>query len=75
MNDTATQAHTSTAIQAEPWVDAEAVGEHIGYKADHVRKMTAAGRIPGHSLTNGKRKHWRYKISEVDKALAKGMKQ
>jgi len=55
--------------QVEPWVDADALATHLGFKPDHVRKMAASGQIPASQLQNGKRKFWRFKISVVDKAL------
>lgn len=62
-------------LGVEPWVDAEIVAAHTGFKSDHIRKMAVDGKIPASTMTNGKRKHWRFKISEVDAALTKGMKQ
>lgn len=54
----------------EPWVDAETVGEHIGFKADHVRVLARTGRLPGTPMKNGKRTYWRFKLSLVDAAMS-----
>jgi hypothetical protein len=53
----------------EPWVDAEAVAAHLGFEADYIRKLANKGIIPG-SVVPGRKRYWRFKISEVDRAYA-----
>jgi hypothetical protein len=55
----------------ERFVDANALAEHLGVTRRQVLEMTRRGIIPGHPLGIGtNRKVWRYKISEVEAALA-----
>lgn len=56
-------------LGAEPWVDADTIALHTGFKADHIRKMATAGKIPGSKMQNGKRQFWRFKVSAVDAVL------
>lgn len=50
----------------EKWLDAEAAGLHLGFSAPTIRKLAAAGRIPGHPYGLGKKTIWRFKLSELD---------
>lgn len=59
-----------TTSPIEPWVDLYKVAEHIGFSYNVTRKMVHDGIIPGHPLRNGKRLHFRFKLSEVDGAFA-----
>lgn len=52
------------------WKDAEQTAEHLGFSATKVRTMAKRGEIPGRPFTSGKRTYWRFKIAEVDAALA-----
>lgn len=56
----------TTDKQVEPWVDAVAVGKHLGFNADHIRKLAVAGKLPGKQLQNGSKKYWRFKMSQVE---------
>ena len=55
----------------ERFVDANALAQHLSVTRRQVLEMTRRGIIPGHPLGIGtNRKVWRYKISEVEAALA-----
>ena len=55
----------------ESFVDADALAEHLSVARRQVLEMTRRGIIPGHPLGVGRsRKAWRYKISEVEAAIA-----
>lgn len=57
--------------QPERFVDPNALAEHLSVTRRQVLEMTRRGIIPGHPLGIGtNRKVWRYKISEVEAALA-----
>jgi hypothetical protein len=57
--------------QPERFVDADAVAEHLSVARRQILEMTRRGIIPGHPLGVGNsRKVWRYKISEVESAIA-----
>lgn len=58
----------------ERFVDADALAEHLSVARRQVLEMTRRGIIPGHPLGVGRsRKAWRYKISEVEAAIASGV--
>ena len=60
----------------ERFVDAEALAEHLSVTRRQVLEMTRRGIIPGHPLGIGtNRKVWRYKISEVESAIASGIRK
>ena len=64
----------TTPIGREPWVDAETVAAHLGFEADHIRKMARAGKLPGVQMQNGKRVYWRFKLSEIDAEMERQAK-
>ncbi len=67
--DNAAVRHT----KLEHFVDANALAEHLSVTRRQVLEMTRRGVIPGHPLGIGtSRKVWRYKISEVEAAIASG---
>ncbi|MHB8388177.1 MAG: helix-turn-helix domain-containing protein [Acidobacteriaceae bacterium] len=49
----------------EPFVDAVAAGEFLGLHPVTVQRLAREGRLPGHSVSNGPRKHWRFLLSEL----------
>ena len=60
--------------QPEHFVDANALAEHLNITRRQVLEMTRRGSIPAHPLGIGNiRKVWRYKISEVESAIASGV--
>jgi hypothetical protein len=62
---------TASQQQPERFVDADALAEHLSVGRRQILEMTRRGIIPGHPLGVGKsRKVWRYKISEVESAIA-----
>jgi len=65
-----------TPVQFERYVDAGALAEHLSVTRRQVLEMTRQGVIPGHPLGIGaSRRVWRYKISEVETAIASGIRQ
>jgi len=62
--------------QPEHFVDPNALAEHLSVTRRQVLEMTRRGIIPGHPLGIGTgRRVWRYKISEVETALASGVRK
>lgn len=62
--------------QPERFVDADALAEHLCVARRQILEMTRRGIIPGHPLGVGRsRKVWRYKISEVESAIASGIRK
>jgi excisionase family DNA binding protein len=58
-------------ITASPelFVDANRVAEWLGIKPRRVLEMARRGQIPAHPLGAGRRKIWRFRLSEVDAAI------
>jgi hypothetical protein len=60
----------------EPFVDAQAVAHFLSINRRQVLEMTRRGLIPGHPLGIGtSRRIWRFKLSEVDAAVASGARE
>jgi hypothetical protein len=60
----------------ERFVDADALAEHLSVTRRQVLEMTRRGVIPGHPLGIGtSRRVWRYKITEVETAIASGVRK
>ncbi|MGO9084587.1 MAG: helix-turn-helix domain-containing protein [Candidatus Sulfotelmatobacter sp.] len=59
----------------EPFVDANTVAEHLKISRRQALEMTRRGILPGYPLGVGSsRRVWRYKLSEIDAAVASGTK-
>ena len=60
----------------EPYVTADDVAEHLKITRRQVLEMTRRGIIPAYPLGVGEcRKVWRFKISEVESAIASGTRK
>lgn len=58
-------------MTSEPYVDAQAVAEYLKIDKRSVLGLTRRGKLPAHPLDpNATRRVWRFKLSEVDAALA-----
>jgi hypothetical protein len=56
----------------EPYVDATAVAQHIAIERRQVLALTRAKKLPAYPVDpDAKRKTWRYRLSEVDRAIGK----
>lgn len=49
----------------EPFVDAVVAGGYLGLHPETVRRKARKGILPGHPLGEGKRKKWRFLLSEL----------
>jgi excisionase family DNA binding protein len=55
----------------EPFVSAKVVAEYLAIERRQVSAMTRAGKLPAHAVDpSATRKQWRYKLSEVDRAVS-----
>ena len=60
----------------EPFVTADDVAEHLKITRRQVLEMTRRGIIPAYPLGVGEhRRVWRFKISEVEAAIASGARK
>jgi Helix-turn-helix domain len=56
-------------IECEPFVDAVAAGEFLQLRPRRVLEMARRGEIPAYPLGQGKRRVWRFRLSELASAL------
>jgi len=60
----------------EPYVTADDVAEHLRITRRQVLEMTRRGLLPASPLGVGEhRRVWRYKLSEVEVAIASGVRK
>jgi hypothetical protein len=59
----------TTNIECEPFVDAVAAGEFLHLRPRRVLEMARRGEIPAYPLGQGKRRVWRFRLSELASAL------
>jgi len=58
----------------ETYVTADDIAAHLKITRRQVLEMTRRGVIPAHALGVGQSRHvWRYKITEVESAIASGI--
>ena len=60
--------------EPEPFVDATKAAEFLGVSRDTVNYLAREGRIPAHPLptgATGKRRYWRFRLSELAEFMAK----
>jgi Helix-turn-helix domain len=58
-----------TNTECEPFVDAVAAGEFLHLRPRRVLGMARRGEIPAYPLGQGKRRVWRFRLSELASAL------
>jgi hypothetical protein len=54
----------------EPFVDAIQGAEFLGIRPRRLLELVRAGRLPGHPIGQGRRKTWRFRLSELAEAMA-----
>jgi excisionase family DNA binding protein len=58
-------------MTSEPYVDAQTVAGYLKIDKRSVLALTRKGKLPAHPLdATATRKVWRFKLSEVDEAIA-----
>jgi hypothetical protein len=63
-------------VQPEPFVDPETAGKFLGgFSGSYMRKLAASGAIKAHNYGVGKRKFWRFKLSELAAPPAASIQQ
>jgi Helix-turn-helix domain len=53
----------------EPYVDADQAAAFLGTNRLKAIRMARCGLLPAHPLTGGKRRQWRFRLSELDKHM------
>jgi hypothetical protein len=60
---------TSEALP-EPFVDASRAAEFLGIKPRRILEMARLGQLPAYPLGTGARRTWRFRLTEVSKAVS-----
>jgi hypothetical protein len=68
------KASTAVQIGQQNLIDAKAMGALIGFTAQYVNRMAAAGKISWHGVRNGAKVYRRYNPQEVLDELKHGTK-
>ena len=55
----------ASSMALEPFVDAAAAGEFLRLHPATVQRLAREGTLPGHPVIRGKRKKWRFLLSEL----------
>jgi hypothetical protein len=64
---------TPRTLGVENYVSAEVIADYLGIERRQVLQLTRDDKLPSHPVdSTARRKIWRYKISEVDAAVAGG---
>lgn len=56
-------------LNPEPFVDATRAAAFLGIKPRRLLEMARAGQLPGYPLGTGARRTWRFRITEISKAV------
>ena len=56
-------------LSLEPYVDADCVAVFLNTNRLKVIRMARSGSLPAYPLGAGKRRQWRFKLSELDKHM------
>jgi Helix-turn-helix domain len=60
---------TTTSRDIEPFVDAGNAAQFLVITRRRLLEMARAGQIPAHAIGEGKRKMWRFRLSELAEAI------
>jgi hypothetical protein len=61
--------NTTLGTEIEPFVDANKAAEFLVITRRRVLEMARVGEIPAHAIGEGKRKMWRFRLSELAEAI------
>jgi len=56
-------------VELEPFVDAKRAAEFVNLRPRRLLQLARDGVIPAHSIGNGQRRVWRFRLSEIASAL------
>jgi len=59
----------SAGTAIEPFVDADRAAQFLVITRRRLLELARAGKLPGHGLGEGKRKIWRFRLSELAEAV------
>jgi hypothetical protein len=53
-------------VFSEPYVDAERAAAHLSISRKTLLRLARKGAVPGHGIGQGRKRMWRFRISELD---------
>jgi hypothetical protein len=62
--------NATAGIEIEPFVDANKAAEFLLITRRHLLELARAGELPAHPIGRGKRKIWRFRLSEIADAIS-----
>ncbi|MGD1078382.1 MAG: helix-turn-helix domain-containing protein [Candidatus Sulfotelmatobacter sp.] len=62
--------NATAGIEIEPFVDANRAADFLLITRRHLLELARAGEIPAHPIGAGKRKTWRFRLSEIADAIS-----
>ena len=62
--------NATAGIEIEPFVDANKAAEFLLITRRHLLELARSGEIPAHPIGAGKRKTWRFRLSEIADAIS-----
>jgi hypothetical protein len=65
---------SQTSLDCEPFVDADVVASFLSLERRLVLDWARSGDIPGHPLGRGRRRTWRFRLSEVAELILSNKK-
>jgi excisionase family DNA binding protein len=60
----------ASSMALEPFVDAAGAGEFLKLHPATVQRLAREGTLPGHPVTHGRRRKWRFLLSELKEWLS-----
>jgi hypothetical protein len=59
-------------MSSERFVDAVTAAEFLSIKPRRILDMARAGAVPSHPLSSGRRREWRFRLSELESSVCQG---
>jgi hypothetical protein len=59
----------SVSHQPEPYVDADRAANFLQLKRRQLLRLARVGELPAHPIGRGRRKSWRFRLSELSEAV------
>jgi len=57
-------------IEIEPFVDVDVAAQFLVITRRHLLQLARGGQIPAHPIGAGKRRMWRFRLSEIANAIS-----
>jgi excisionase family DNA binding protein len=54
-------------LTSEPYIEAERAARHLSISRKTLLRLARSGAVPAHGIGQGRKKMWRFRISELDR--------